>query len=376
MKILVATDSYKGSLGAPEATRAIARGLRAVLPGADVRECPLSDGGEGFVATIVEAGGGRLERAATTNALGDPIEAVYGVLDGGETVAVELSSAAGVAQLAPERRDPIVTTTYGVGMLILAAYGKSRFRRLLLGLGGSATVDGGAGMLEALGVRFLDVEGRPVPRGGGGLGRLASIDRAMCSPALTEVEIVLAVDVTNPLVGARGAAPVYGPQKGASSEQVRELAANLQRYADVIAETTGIRVHEEAGMGSAGGVPAGLTALGGARMVPGFEMVATAIGLSARLAEVDLVVTGEGQLDDQSFEGKVVGRLAERCGERLVAIAGNLTPEGLAAFEARGGSAFSLVPGPVSLDAAMAEAEHHLERTARAVGRLVGKGKL
>lgn len=374
MKILVATDSYKGSLEAEQATSAIARGLRQVLPGAEVLECPLSDGGEGFVTALVAATGGELVRAATTDAAGAPIEAVYGVLDGGETVAVELSSAAGIAQLPPDRRNPLETTTYGVGSLILAAYGKHRFKRLLLGLGGSATVDGGAGLLEALGVRFLDRDGRAIPRGGGGLGRLASIDLSGRSAVLTEVEIVLAVDVTNPLLGPRGAAPVYAPQKGAGPEAVRVLAANLERLADVLAETTGRRVHDVPGTGSAGGVPAGLTALGSARMAPGFELVASAIGLDDRLEGVDWVITGEGRLDDQSFEGKVVGRLAERCrrqGVGLAAIVGTLTEAGLGPFEALGGAAFSLAPGPTSLEAAMAATERELERTARAVGRLL-----
>ncbi|MFP5502043.1 MAG: glycerate kinase [Candidatus Sericytochromatia bacterium] len=373
MSWLVATDSFKGSLSAAAASAAIARGLAA--SGLEVDLCPLSDGGEGFVSAIVEGAGGRIEVASTTDALGGPIEAAYGLIDGGETGVVELSSAAGLVQLPPGMRDPSRTTTYGVGALIAEAHRRHGFKHLLLGLGGSATVDGGAGLLEALGVRFLDHEGRPVPRGGGGLVRLARIESADASPVLTACTITLAVDVDNPLLGPRGAAPVYGPQKGADAAMVGALEAGLKRLAGAIAAATGRELAAMPGTGSAGGVPAGLLAFGRARMQPGFEIAAAAVGLEARLQAASLVVTGEGRLDRSSFEGKVVGRLAARCqalGLPLVVVAGTLDPEGVALLEAAGGAAFSLVPGPMPLAQAEAEAEALLERQGRMLARVLG----
>jgi glycerate kinase len=372
--VLVATDTFKGSLSAAGATRAIARGLTAGWPGARIDACPISDGGEGFVEAMVQAAGGAMERLPTTNALGDPIMAAYGVLDGGATVAVELSSAAGLAQLPPTRRQPLLTTTHGVGTLIADAHARHGFKRLLLALGGSATVDGGAGLLTALGVRFLDAAGDPIPLGGGGLGHLATLDVSGLAPWLHGVAVQLAVDVTNPLVGDRGAARVYGPQKGADAAMVEALERHLAHYADVLAAATGTRVHDLPGSGSAGGVPAGLVALAGATMVSGFALVAEAVGLDARLGAADWVVTGEGQLDHSSFEGKVVGRLAARCRERgvpLIAVVGNVDSVGEAMLDEVGGTAFSLVSGPMTTEAAMANAERLLERSGRALGTLL-----
>ncbi len=370
MRILVAPDTFKESLTAAEAARAIARGLQSALPEAKLDLCPLSDGGEGFVETLVQASGGRLDDAPTTDALGRPITASYGVL--GDTVAIELSAAAGLAQVPPDRRNPLDTTTYGVGTLIAEAYARHAFRSLLLAVGGSATVDGGTGLLEALGVRFLDASGVPVPRGGGGLRQIDRIDLSDAHPVLREARIRIAVDVTNPLLGSRGAAPVYGPQKGASPEDVRELEAGLANLADRLEAQTGIRVHDMPGTGAAGGVAAGLVSLAGARMEPGFEIVAEALGLEARLRAADWVLTGEGQLDRSSFEGKVVGRLCERRPQGgMVVIAGRVTPEGEDVLAARGGAAFSLVREPMALEAAMARAESLIERTARAIGMLL-----
>lgn len=370
--VVAAPNTFKGSLSAPEAARAIARGVRAAWPDAEVREVPLSDGGEGMVETLVAATGGRVVTARASDARGRAIAASYGRLGDERTVVVELSAAAGLVQLPPELRDPLVTTTRGVGELVLAAWRERPFETLVLALGGSATVDGGTGLLQALGVRFLDAAGQELAAGGAALSRLARIDASRAHPLLGEAVIELAADVTNPLLGPRGAAPVYAPQKGASSEDVRVLEVALARYADVLAEATGVRVHDVPGTGSAGGVPAGLLALAGARMVPGFELVARAVGLEERLAGARLVITGEGQLDRQSFEGKVVGRLAERCGAHglpLVVIAGVLTQEGEELLAAARALAQPLVPGPMTLEEAMRTGASLLQRaTMRALG--------
>lgn len=370
MRILIAPDTFKESLTAAEASRAIARGLQSALPDAELDLCPLSDGGEGFVETLVQASAGRLDHAPTTDALGRPIRAAFGVL--GETVAIELSAAAGLAQTPPDMRDPLQTTTFGVGTLIAEAYARHPFRTLLLAVGGSATVDGGVGLLEALGVRFLDASGEPVPRGGGGLRRISRIDPSGAHPLLKDARIRIAVDVSNPLLGPRGAAPVYGPQKGASPEDVRDLEAGLANLADRLEDLSGVRVHDMPGTGAAGGVAAGLVTLAGAQLEPGFDLVAKALGLDARLEAADWILTGEGQLDRSSFEGKVVGRLSEkRPGARVIAIAGRVTPEGEALLAARGGAAFSLVREPMTREAAMTQAESLIERTAGAVAMLL-----
>lgn len=369
MRILLAPDSYKGSLDAPAAAQALARGLARVWPGADLDVCPLSDGGEGFLAAL----GGTLSQAATTTAVGEPVTATYARL--GDTVAIELSSAAGLVQVPLAQRDPLLTTTWGVGQLIAAAWAERPFRKLVLALGGSATVDGGAGLLIALGARLLDADRAPIPLGGGGLARLATADFSGLSPALREAEVLLAVDVTNPLLGRRGAAPVYGPQKGADPAAVLTLEAALTRWADVLQASTGVRIHDLSGGGSCGGVPAGLVAAVGARCEPGFELAAAAVNLDQRLVGCDLVVTGEGMLDEASFEGKVVGRLAARCqaaGVPLVAVVGRITDPGEARLAALGGAALSLVPGPLSLDAACANAEALLEAAGARLARLRG----
>lgn len=370
--VVAAPNTFKGSMTAAVAAGAIARGVRRAWPEATVCELPLSDGGEGMVETLVAATGGRVATARVTNARGLSVLATYGRLGDGRTVVVELSSAAGLVQLAPAERDPLVTTTQGVGELILAAWRERPFGKLILSLGGSATVDGGTGLLRALGVRFLDETGTELAPGGGALERLARIDRSGAHPLLREAALELAVDVSNPLLGSRGAAPVYAPQKGASPEDVRLLERALGRYAEVLAASVGVRVHDVPGTGSAGGVPAGLVALAGARMVAGFDLVAAAVGLDERLQGATLVITGEGQLDRQSFEGKVTGRLAERCRARgvpMLAIAGTLTEEGEALLMEQGGISYPMVAGPMSLEAAMSQGELLLERaTMRSIG--------
>lgn len=364
--MLLAPNAYKESLSALEAARAMARGL-ATLPVEPVL-CPLSDGGDGFLEALVMAGAA-LETVEVSDAIGRPVSATYART--GDTVIAELVSAAGLAQIPVDRRDPLLTTTYGVGEILARAWDRGPFRRAILGLGGSATVDGGVGLLQALGIRFLDDEDREVGRGGGGLATISRIDRSAASPVL-DAEIVLAVDVTNPLLGPRGAARVYGPQKGATPESVEALEAGLARLARVLARETGRQVADLPGAGATGGVPAGLVAIADARLTPGFLMVAEAIGLEARVARAGLVLTGEGRLDDQTFDGKVIGRLAELCETHrvpLVAIAGGLTADGIAALNRRGGWAFSLVDGPMPLSDAQADAGSLL---ARAAGQTVG----
>ncbi|HBN07515.1 MAG TPA: glycerate kinase [Cyanobacteria bacterium UBA8530] len=355
--ILIAPDSFKGSLSAGEAARAIAKGFRSKEH--SLLECPLSDGGEGFLEITVQATGGSIHWAETTDALGKEIRAPFGLIDGGKTLVVELASAAGLPGI---QRNPLLATTYGVGTLIRRAFEIRPFEKMILGLGGSATIDGGAGLLEALGIRLLDDRGHPIERGGGGLSGLSRIDASEPSAAL-RTKILLAADVLNPLLGPSGAAVVYGPQKGANPEMIRLLEKNLENFcrlleADPTAE----------GTGAAGGVPLSLVSLAGAKIASGFEVISDLVGLDKKLSTAELVLTGEGRLDKSSFEGKVVGRLAQRCRDKgilLYAIAGQVDPPGEARLFEFGGKAFSL--DSPEIEASMRAAASLLENKAKAI---------
>lgn len=325
--ILVAPDSFKGSIGAIEAARAIAQGIRRAAPDWKILECPLSDGGEGFLAALA-LHGGTWQRAETVDAFERPITAPYLLWD--DTVLVELASAAGLQ----ETKDPNKATTYGVGLLIEKAFERHRFRKLVLSLGGSATIDGGAGLLEALGTRLLDGHGKPIPRGGAGLLQLASVEKRE-----VPFEITLALDVENPLLGSRGAARVYGPQKGARPEEIPLFEEGLRLLASLFSVDPTLP-----GLGAAGGVPIGLVSLG-ARLVSGFEWLAAKVGLDGLLSQADWVVSGEGRLDRSSFEGKVVGRLFSRCDGKLKVIAGTVAPEVVEGVRQRGLLVFPLAEG-------------------------------
>lgn len=316
--ILVAPDSFKGSIGAIEAARAIARGIRNAARECEILECPLSDGGEGFLKVLAPHGG-TWQRVETVDAFERPITAPYLLWD--DTVLVELASAAGLQKT----KDPKRATTYGVGLMIKKAFERHHFRKLVLSLGGSATIDGGAGLLEALGIRLLDPSGKPIPRGGAGLLRSASVEKRKLP-----FEVTLALDVENPLLGPRGAARVYGPQKGARPEEIPLFEEGLERLATLFSVDPTIP-----GLGAAGGVPIGLVSLG-ARLVSGFEWLAEKVGLGLFLARSDWVISGEGRVDPSSFEGKVVGRLFALCDGKLKVIAGTVAPEAVEWSRQRG----------------------------------------
>ncbi|CAA9269833.1 MAG: Glycerate kinase [uncultured Blastococcus sp.] len=328
VRIVIAPDSFKGSLDAGRAAAAIAAGVARALPDAETVQRPIADGGEGTVAAALSAGY-RPETVAVTGPDGRRVAATFAVRSG--VAVVELASAAGLG-LAPPA--PLTATTRGVGELIGAALGHG-VRRIVLAIGGSATTDGGAGMLQALGVRLLDAAGRDVPPGGSGLASLARADLGGLDPRLAAVELVVASDVDNPLTGHAGAAHVFAPQKGASPGDVRVLDAALTRYADVLARDLGVDVAGAPGAGAAGGTAAGAMALGG-RLVSGAGLVCDLVGLSDLLAGAGLAITGEGSLDEQSLRGKapmeVVAR-ARAAGVPCVGLAGvvRLTPAQLSA---------------------------------------------
>lgn len=328
VRVVVAPDKFEGTLSAREAARALAAGWRRADRSAEVDEVPVADGGKGTLDALLDALGGRRERVRVTGPLGDPVEADFGLAEtpGGRIAIVEMARASGIGLVSEARRDPVRATTRGTGELIAAA-SRHRPRRVLVCIGGSATNDGGAGMAQAVGIRLLDEEGQDLPAGGGALRRLARIDASGLDPAVRGTEVVAACDVDNPLTGPRGASAVYGPQKGATPAQVRLLDESLGHLAAVIHRDLGLDVRDVPGAGAAGGLGAGLVAFLGARLRPGFEVVAAALDLDRRLDGADVVVTGEGSYDAQSERGKApagVLRMARDHGCRTVLVAGQV----------------------------------------------------
>ena len=368
MRVVVAPDKFKGTLTAERAAAAIVTGLKRARPDAEVVTLPVADGGEGTVEAVLAAGGTRVT-ARVLGPTGQPVDADLALIGG--TAVVEMAQASGLRRLPGGVPAPRTATTYGTGQLIRAALDHQP-RRLVLGIGGSATTDGGAGMAEALGVRFLDAEGKELPWGGAALLRLARVDTAGLDPRLAGVEVVVACDVDNPLVGPEGAAAVYGPQKGATPEDVLLLDSALRRYARVLAEDLGIDVAGRPGAGAAGGLGAGAMAFLGATMRPGIDLVLELVGFDQAVQGADLVVTGEGALDAQSLRGKAplgVARAAAEHGVPVVALAGTVA---VAAHQARAAGfeeVHALTDLEPDVERCKADAAGLLERLAERVGR-------
>ena len=310
MKVVVAPNAFKGSLSASEAAAAIARGVRQVFPDADIVEVPVADGGDGTAEALVSAHDGTFHAVEVEGPLGGLVAATYGLIDRGRTGVVELASSSGLALISPDRRDPRQASTYGFGQLLQAAR-EDQVASIIAGIGGSATNDGGAGMAQALGYHLLDATGRELPRGGAAVIHLDRIERPV-DGWWESVGVKVACDVDNPLTGARGASAVYGPQKGADEQAVRELDDALARLAAVIERDLGMRVADVPGAGAAGGTGAGMIAFLDAQLVPGAPLVVEASGFDAKLQGADLVITGEGQADEQTAYGKAPGEVAKR----------------------------------------------------------------
>jgi glycerate kinase len=372
MRILIAPQELKGSLTAAQAARAIALGARRALPDADLVELPLADGGPGSLDALLAARGGEERSVRVSGPLGAPVAARYGVVDG--AAVIETAVANGLTLLAPEQRDPARASTRGVGELIRAAL-DAGLRRLLLGVGGSATNDGGAGLAQALGYRLLDAAGNDLPSGAAPLADLARIDATNADPRLREATFEVAVDVRNPLCGPDGATAVYGPQKGVTPAQIAVLDAALRRLGEIIARDLGVDALDLPGGGAAGGLGAGLAAFCGARLRPGFAIVAEAVRLDAALATADLVLTGEGRLDAQTPFGKTVAGVAQRAAVRglpVVALVGGIAPEFDCASVPGLTAAFALSSRPLSLAEAQADAAALLAALSEQVCRLIG----
>jgi glycerate kinase len=377
VKILVAPDSFKGSLKSPAVARAMAAGVRAALPDAGVLELPVGDGGEGTLDALVAGTGGEFQKHRVTGPTGEPIVARLGLLGDGETAFVEMAVASGLSRLPPTGPEPLRATTYGTGELIRAALASGR-KRILIGLGGSATTDGGSGALQALGLRLLDGDGEPIPPGGAGLLLLDHLDASGFEwPG--DVEVVVACDVTNPLCGPNGAAAVYGPQKGARDPDIALLDSALEQFAEVVERFAGKTWKEAPGAGAAGGLGFGLLAFLGARLERGVELVLDSLEFDRHLQGAALVLTGEGRLDRQTTSfGKTlagIGGRASKAGVPVLALAGSLGAD-LGDYQAAGiRGVGSILPRPMALEEAMAGAAGLVEDAARRMAEVFCAGR-
>jgi len=376
MRIVIAPNAFKGSLSALQAAEAIRDGVLAAAADADLVLVPIADGGDGTVDALVAATDGERRTQRVRGPLMDDVDADYGVIDNGKTAVIEMAKAAGLALVPPQRRDPRVTTTYGVGELLLHAYDAGA-RQFIVGIGGSATNDAGAGMAQALGYHLLDDRGHELPPGGLALKRLARIHVGGVHGNWKEAVVDVACDVTNPLTGPSGASAVYGPQKGATPAMVAELDAALRHVAEIIRRDLGVDVEALPGAGAAGGLGAGLVAFAGARLRPGAEMIMQALNLDDRIKGADLVITGEGRLDSQTARfGKgpaAVARHARNAGIPVVGLGGSVADEAELSLLFDGVEATVVEPG--SLDDAIAQARPLLTRAASRVMRLLQAGR-
>ncbi|WP_375422854.1 glycerate kinase [uncultured Friedmanniella sp.] len=371
VRVLVSPDKFKGSLTAVEAAEAIATGLRRGRPGVQVVTLPVADGGEGTVDAVVAAGY-EARTVRVTGPTGQPVEAVFAL--SGTTAVVELAEASGLRRLPDGVPAPLTATTYGTGELARAALDAGA-RRIVLGIGGSATTDGGAGLAQALGVHFLDAAGAELAPGGAALADLHHVDVSGLDPRLSGVEVVLASDVDNPLVGPEGAAAVYGPQKGATASDVALLDAALRHYADCLQRDLGVAVAAVPGAGAAGGAGAGALAFLGARAEPGIALVLRTVGFADALVGSDLVVTGEGSLDAQSLAGKApvgVASAARAAGVPVVALVGRLAVDAESLAAVGIGATHAILDLEPDLAVAQRDAAPLLARLAEAVGRTLG----
>ena len=372
MKIVIAPDSFKESLDALAVAQAIGVGFKRVFPQAQYDLIPMADGGEGTVQSLVDATQGRIERVSVTGPLGECVRTFFGMSGDGETAFIEMSAASGLHLVPMAQRNPLTTTSYGTGELIKAALDQGA-KHILLGLGGSATNDAGAGMLQALGARFLDERGLMIAWGGAALTSVAQVDLSQLDVRLANVRIQVACDVDNPLFGARGASAVFGPQKGATPQQVTQLDHALAHFATVIQSQLGLDVASHAGSGAAGGMGAGLMLLPQVQMQSGVQIVAEAVRLAERVRDADLVITGEGRMDGQSVHGKTpigVARVAKQFDKPVIALVGSVG-EGYEAVYAHGIDAvFPIIRQAGDLADALKQAEGNLMSCAENVARL------
>ncbi|MFS8603697.1 glycerate kinase [Priestia megaterium] len=373
MKIVIAPDSFKESLTALHVCEAVEKGIRTHFPDAEISKVPMADGGEGTVQSLVDATGGQIIQAKVTGPLDKEVEAFYGILGDGKTAVIEMAAASGLHHVPMDERNPLITTTRGTGELILKAL-DHKVKHIIIGIGGSATNDGGAGMAKALGAKLIDANGAEIKEGGGSLNQLAAIDLTNLDSRLAEVKVEVACDVDNPLTGETGASAVFGPQKGATSDMVRQLDRNLAHYAAVIEKEMDIHIQNVPGAGAAGGLGGGLLAFLSAELKPGVDIVIKATELENYIKDADLVITGEGRIDGQTIYGKTpigVAKTAKKHSVPVIAIAGSIGTGSEAVYEHGISALFSVVPGAVDLSEALEKAGENIERTAKNVASVI-----
>lgn len=373
MKIVIAPDSYKESLSATEVAQAIEKGFREIFPEAQFVSVPVADGGEGTVEAMIAATQGRAVTSIVTGPLGEAVEAQWGISGDGHTAFIEMAAASGLVLVPPELRNPLITTSYGTGELILQAL-ESGVKNIIIGIGGSATNDGGAGMVQALGAKLCDANGADIGFGGGSLMSLNKIDISRLDARLQACSIRVACDVTNPLTGESGASFIFGPQKGATEAMIRELDHNLDHFAEVIKKSLRVDVKEVPGSGAAGGMGAALMAFLGADLRSGIEIVTQALNLEEHIHDCTLVVTGEGRLDSQSIHGKVpvgVASVAKKYHKPVIGIAGSLTRDVGIVHQYGIDSVFSVLNRIGSLEEAFRDAADNIYLTSRNVAATI-----
>jgi glycerate kinase len=372
MKIVIAPDSFKDSLSARGVADAIARGLAEVWPDAQLIRCPMADGGEGTVAAVLAACGGERNLAEVCGPLCETVIATWGWLPDSHTAIIEMAEASGLQSVPVDRRDACISSTFGTGELIRAALNAGA-QRVILAIGGSATNDGGAGAMQALGVRLLDAQGQALEPGGLALAQLARIDLDGIDPRLATVRFDIAADVDNPLCGPHGASAVFGPQKGATPAQVEQLDRALGHFADHCAKVLKKDMRDEPGSGAAGGLGFAAKAFLGAQFQSGVDVVAELVGLAEDIENADLVITGEGRFDAQTLRGKTpfgVARIARQRGVPVIVIAGTLGDDYQQMYEHGVDAAFALVSGPMTLEQACAQAPRLLQERATDIARV------
>ncbi|EPL8195421.1 glycerate kinase [Klebsiella aerogenes] len=376
MKIVIAPDSYKESLSALDVATAIETGFREIYPHAEYVKVPVADGGEGTVEAMVAATQGHIVQVSVTGPLGEPVEAFYGLSGDMRCAYIEMAAASGLESVPPTRRNPLLTTSWGTGELIRYAL-DAGVSQIIIGIGGSATNDGGAGMAQALGAKLLTAEQQQIAPGGGALETLARIDLSELDPRLADCRIDVACDVTNPLTGPQGASAVFGPQKGATTAMIERLDSGLQHFAQIIDRDLDIDVLSLEGGGAAGGMGAALYAFCGAKLRPGIEIVTDALRLADLVAEADLVITGEGRIDSQTIHGKVpvgVAKVAKRFNVPVIGIAGSLTADVGVVHQHGLDAVFSVLYTVCTLDEALENAAANVRMTARNVAAVLQMG--
>lgn len=377
MNIVIAPDSFKECLSAREVAVAIAEGIKEACPHCSIVRIPVADGGEGTVESMVEAAGGQIVEVESEDALRRPIRSFIGLLNDNSAAVIEMAAASGIGLIHSSERNPLITSTYGTGLLIRHALEKG-FKRIIIGIGGSATNDGGMGMAVALGYRFLDSNGREVGHGGGNLKYVSVIDNSEVIPLLGDAEITVACDVTNVLCGPQGASAVFGPQKGATPGMVEELDAGLKHFAGIIRDKLGKNILDVPGAGAAGGLGGGLLAFTPSVLKPGFEIVKNITKLKQHIKEADFVFTGEGKIDFQTQFGKTpygVAQIASKYGKPVIALAGSIGPGAEVLLDKGITAYFGITDKPMSPEESVKSAGRLLQNTAQQVMRVVLQSK-